>query len=103
MDGDENLHGVVLGTNDMIHFQGKDVPELRQSLQEGVEDYLAWCRAEGREPEKPYSGKFNVRIPPGLHRRIALLAQGADLSLNEWLVRALTQQADQEQAPEPAR
>ena len=96
-EGDENFHGLVLGLNDMIAFQGKDIAELRQSLAEGVEDYLAWCREDGREPEKPYSGNLRLRLPAALHRRIAILAQGEDVSLNDWMVRALAEHADMDQ------
>ncbi|HNU92863.1 MAG TPA: type II toxin-antitoxin system HicB family antitoxin, partial [Spirochaetota bacterium] len=31
-----------------------------------------WCKEEGVEPEKPYSGKFNLRISPELHREAAI-------------------------------
>jgi hypothetical protein len=36
----------------------------------------------GRPPEKPFSGKFVVRIGPRLHRRLAAIAQVKGLSLN---------------------
>lgn len=32
--------------------------------------------------DKPYSGKFNVRIPPQDHRRLAMEAAEAGISLN---------------------
>ncbi len=49
--GDEAFHGIVLGLRDVIHFQGTCVDELKQSQAESVEDYLAWCQADGALPD----------------------------------------------------
>ncbi len=52
-----------------------------------VEQVIADMTANG-EPipqpiaEKPYSGKFQVRIPPEQHRRLAIEAAEAGVSLN---------------------
>jgi len=35
--------------------------------------------------EKNYSGKFQVRIPPGLHRRLAIEAAEENVSLNRYV------------------
>jgi len=53
-DGDDALHGVVANIRDVIHFQGHTIVELRQSFQDSVDDYLAWCAEEGKTPERPY-------------------------------------------------
>lgn len=54
--------GYVIGTRDQIVFEGRSPDELRASMKEAVDGYLDWCSEEGREPDRPYSGKFNVRI-----------------------------------------
>ncbi len=95
--GDEAFHGIVLGLRDVIHFQGTCVAELKQSLADSVDDYLAWCAEEGVAPEKPYTGKFVVRIAPDLHRRISMRAKAAGVSLNQWVADALLAQAGWEQ------
>jgi len=41
------------------------------------------------EPEKPYSGRFNVRLDPDLHRRAALCAAREHKSLNDWVSEAI--------------
>ncbi len=79
-------------------FQGSCVAELKQSLQDSVEDYLRWCAEEGVEPEKPYTGKFVVRLSPDLHRRISLKARAAGVSLNQWVSDALTRESREEYA-----
>jgi len=95
-EGDEAIHGTVLNLRDVIHFQGRSLDELRQSLQDSVEDYLAWYAEEGTPPEKPYTGKFVVRVPPNLHRQISVKAKARGISLNQFvssaLERAITEQ-----------
>jgi predicted HicB family RNase H-like nuclease len=79
------FYGEVVNLRDVITFQGASVDELRRAFRESVDDYLAFCAAHGEEPEKPYSGTFTVRIPPELHRDIALRARMAGQSLNGWI------------------
>ena len=75
VDEDANLlHGQVVNTRDVITFQGRNVKELRAALKESIDDYLEFCRKRGEEPEKPFSGKFMVRVDPSLHRELTLVA-----------------------------
>jgi len=83
------FHGEVLNLRDVITFQGETVQELRAAFQESVDDYLAFCHERGEEPEKPYSGTFTVRIPPVLHRDVALQARLRNKSLNSWVMELL--------------
>ncbi len=52
---------------DGITFEGVSVDELRSAFRASVDDYLAWCEERGEASDKPYSGKFNIRISPELH------------------------------------
>jgi len=36
--------------------------ELIKAFHDAVDDYLALCEAEGKEPEKAYKGSFNIEI-----------------------------------------
>jgi len=83
------FHGEVINLRDVITFQGESVQELRQAFQDSVEDYLTFCAERNEEPEKPFSGTFTLRIPPELHRDIALRAKLADKSLNSWVAEVL--------------
>ena len=58
---------------------------LKQAFEESVEDYLAFCAERGELPEKPYSGKFSIRLDPELHRKISVKARIANKSLNSWI------------------
>ncbi len=88
---DENrvFTGTVINTRAVITFHGTSVDELEQEFQASVEDYLQWCREDGVEPEKPYSGKFVVRFTPQLHQRAAVGARKLGLSLNKFMERSV--------------
>jgi predicted HicB family RNase H-like nuclease len=54
-----------------------------------VDDYLAFCAKRREEPEKPFTGKFVVRIPPDLHRKVYVAAKKSGSSLNSWVLKTL--------------
>jgi predicted HicB family RNase H-like nuclease len=87
------LSGVVLNTRATLHFTGRTVEELKAAFVDTIEDYREWCRAEGREPEKPYSGTLSLRIPPDLHRRVAAKAAQEGKSINAVIGEALERMA----------
>ena len=64
------FHGEVLDLRDVVTFQGKSVDELEQAFRDSVEDYLEFCEERGEEPDKPFSGKLMLRLPPELHRKV---------------------------------
>jgi len=83
------FHGDIINTRDVITFQGTTVKEIEKSFKESIDDYITWCKEEGVEPEKPYSGKFNVRLSPELHKQIVIMAKKQHLSLNSFIEKAL--------------
>lgn len=90
---DEENHifaGEVINTRSVITFQGESVKELETAFKESVDDYLEWCAQDGVEPEKPYSGKFNVRFEPELHQRAAVAAKILGMSLNTFIAKAVS-------------
>ena len=88
-EDDEVFHGEVMDLRDVITFQGKSVKELKKAMADSVEDYLAFCKERGEEPEKPFSGQFVVRIDPPLHRAVVSAAKRAGVSLNKWVAATL--------------
>jgi predicted HicB family RNase H-like nuclease len=83
------FHGEVINTRDVITFQGTSVEEIEAEFKNSVDDYLAWCVEEGAEPEKPYSGRFNLRLSPELHREVAMTARKMKVSINSFVEKAL--------------
>ena len=89
-DEDADLfHGEVINLRDVITFQGRSVEELKHAFGELVDDYLAFCKARGEEPEKPFSGQFVVRAEPSLHKAMVSAAKRAGISLNKWVISTL--------------
>ena len=88
---DENkvFTGSVINTRTVITFQGVSVDELEAAFRESIEDYLDWCREDGVEPEKPFSGKFVVRLNPELHQKASIGAGVMGLSLNNFMIKAV--------------
>ena len=84
------FHGDIVNTRDVITFQGTTVKEIDRAFKDSIDDYIAWCEEEGVEPEKPCSGKFNVRLSPELHRKTAILAKKKKMSLNSFVEKAIT-------------
>jgi len=79
------FYGEVLGIVDVVTFQGATVPELLKAFEESVDDYLEFCEQSGEDPDRPYSGKFVVRISSELHREASAAAEQAGTSLNSWI------------------
>jgi predicted HicB family RNase H-like nuclease len=89
-DDEANIfHGEVINLRDVVTFEGETVDELRTAFVDSVEDYLAFCKERGEEPEKPYSGKFLVRVEPELHKTLVIQARKHGKSLNTWVNDAL--------------
>ncbi len=85
------LYGEVIGTRDMITFEGESVAEVQVAFRESVDGYLEFCEERGREPAKPFSGKIPLRISPDLHRAATEAARARGKSLNAWLAETVAE------------
>jgi predicted HicB family RNase H-like nuclease len=85
----EIFHGEVINTRDVITFQGESVKELKKAFKDSVDDYLAFCAERGEEPDRPFSGKFNLRLAPEVHRMAYVAAKESRMSLNSWVENAI--------------
>jgi predicted HicB family RNase H-like nuclease len=88
--GDRIFHGRIQGiTADIVTFEGTSVDELEQDFKESVDDYLAGCTEDGIEPQRPYSGRFVLRLPPDIHGEVTAAARMAKTSMNSWIVETI--------------
>ena len=85
----EMFRGEFIGLNGSADFYAKDVEGLRREGERSLKVFLDMCREDGVEPRKEYSGKFNLRVPPSLHAKIAARASAEGKSLNQWVVDTL--------------
>lgn len=76
------FRGEILGLNGGADFYGKDPKELRAEFKKSLQVFLDVCREKNMEPRRNYSGKFNLRISPDLHEKLAIVAQAEGKSIN---------------------
>ena len=94
-DADDRIFvGHIAGIRDIVGFHGESVDELEAAFHEAVDDYMAVCKKLGQTPDKPYSGRVMLRLPPELHARASAAAQVNGLSFNQWAAQALEQAAE---------
>ena len=60
----------------------EDQPDV--AFEEAVDDYLETCAKLDRSPQKPYSGKIMLRLPPEVHAAVAVAAEVSGKSINQW-------------------
>jgi len=94
LDEDEKiLHGRVINIGDVVTFEAPSAPQLLREFKRSMEDYFAFCKKRGEEPEKPFSGKFVLRVDPAVHRAIAVAADREAKSINKWAEETLARAA----------
>ena len=81
--------GHVAGIRDIVGFHGESVAELEVAFHEAVDDYVAACKKLGQTPDKPYSGRVMLRLPPEVHARASAAAQVQGMSFNQWAAQVL--------------
>lgn len=72
-----------------ISWLSKSPEAALRGIRKVVSDAVADMNKDGEEAPKPiaarkYSGKFVIRVPPELHRELALQAAESGVSLNCW-------------------
>jgi predicted HicB family RNase H-like nuclease len=88
-DEDQIFHGKIEFIRSLVSYEGTDVRSLRRAFEEAVDDYLKLCEDEGKKPETPFKGSFNVRTGTDLHRRAMLFAKSKGTNLNSIITDAL--------------
>ncbi|MCD6476245.1 MAG: type II toxin-antitoxin system HicB family antitoxin [Anaerolineaceae bacterium] len=76
--------------------QGETPEEAIRMIDDAM---LGWLEVELEEGEpipepredEDYSGKFNTRVPKSLHRKLVEIAEADGVSLNQWIVSALSE------------
>ncbi len=87
---DKIFVGHIVGIRDIVGFHGRTVEELESAFHEAVNHYLEVCQKIGQEPQKSYSGKLTLRLPPDIHMEVAKTAKVNSKSINQWATEVLT-------------
>jgi predicted HicB family RNase H-like nuclease len=83
--------GKILLIDDLVTYEASTPTELQMEFEAAVDDYLETCTMLGKAPSRPFRGMFNVRVAPALHRAASLRAAAEQVSLNDVVVRALSE------------
>lgn len=70
-DEDGCFIGHIAAIQDVVGFHAETAATLQEAFEEAVDDYLETCKKLNRAPQKSYSGKLMVRIPPEIHAAIS--------------------------------
>jgi antitoxin HicB len=75
--------------------QGDTIEEAERMIEEAKQLWLESVYEDGLDiplprNEEEYSGKFNIRLPKSLHRKLDKLAHRDGVSLNQYLVSTLS-------------
>ena len=87
----ELFRGEFVGLNGGADFYADTVRKLHTEGKKSLKVFLEMCDEKGIEPYKHFSGRFNVRIDPGLHERLSANAKAKGESINTVVSEALEQ------------
>jgi len=76
--------------------QGETPEEALRMIEDAMRGWLEVELEDGESIPEPrqdeaYSGKFVVRVPKSLHRKLVTKAEEDSISLNQWIVAALAE------------
>ena len=83
------LHGEILFIGDLVTYEAEGISELRKEFESAVDDYLQTCQEFGKDPDKPFTGSFQVRITPELHRAAAIQSHSEVKALSKYVSEAI--------------
>ena len=88
-EDDKIFVGEVFGVADSLNFHGTSISELEESFHNCIDNYIDLCAQVGKEPEKEFSGSFNVRTTPSLHKEASEYAAENGITLNQVVSNAI--------------
>ena len=92
------LTGKVLHIKSLITYCGDTPESLQASFEEEVDDYIADCAALGVEPEKPFSGTFQLRTTPEVHKKLTIRAAENGVTFNKLVTEILEKECHRPRA-----
>ena len=90
-DDSHSLFGKLANIRDLITFESESAIDIEQEFHEAVDDYLEFCKENGKEPDREFDGKLRVKVAPELHRNLDKAAQNAGESFDNFVEKILTE------------
>jgi predicted HicB family RNase H-like nuclease len=91
---DNVLFGRVLDPGDTVVFEAERAADVEAAFHGAVDDYLDFYAEIGKDPDRPFSGRFNVRLNPDLHRAAAVAAESEAESINHFVQTAIAHEVE---------
>ncbi len=79
----ELFRGYFINLNGDADFYASNIADLKKEGELSLKVFLDMCAEDGVKPKKHYSGKFNLRLDPELHERVAMEAEAKGVSINK--------------------
>lgn len=90
-DPEDNYYtGRLYGIRDLVMFGGETEEELKADFHLAVEDYLEFCRADGKEPNREKANDLGVRVNSKLYDSLTTAAKNAGESFNSFVEKILS-------------
>ena len=89
------LRGEFVGLNGGADFYAESIRDLIAEGRKSLAVYLEMCAEKNIVPYWKFSGKFNVRLNPHDHAAAVIAAAAAGQSLNEWIIGAIREAAEE--------
>ncbi|MBI5439357.1 MAG: type II toxin-antitoxin system HicB family antitoxin [Nitrosomonadales bacterium] len=89
----EMFRGEFVGLNGSADFYARNITGLKQEGKASLKVFLQMCAEEGVEPFKRHSGKFVLRLDPGIHQAATAASKASGLSLNQWVAKLIQERA----------
>jgi predicted HicB family RNase H-like nuclease len=86
---DGSFVGRAIGLFYVITLAGETYAEVQLAFRDSIDDYLAFCAARDEPPDRSFSGRVRLRLPPELHRRAATQAEADSFSFNQWITKRI--------------
>lgn len=93
---DQLLYGKIEGIRDLVDFSSDSPASVVDEFHDAVDGYLEFCNEIGKEPEKPFKGVFNVRLPSELHRELFIVAEDEQITQNKIVEKAIREYVQKE-------
>lgn len=85
---EENYYvGRLYGIQDLVTFEGETKEEVEADFRLAVDDYLEFCRADGKEPNREDDGIFKVNY--NLYQTVKDAAKKAGENYNTFVEKIL--------------
>ncbi len=81
--------GKLEDIEDLVSFESNTIEGLKKEFRDAVKEHIKECEELNKDPYKKYKGSFNVRIEPELHRKATLFAESFNISLNQFVAKAI--------------